>query len=267
MTTLSQLMNLKGQKALITGAAGQLGTIFAQALAEMGASLVLVDKEPAKLSLLSDSLQQVFGASCTCRICDLEQESARQELINNFTQNKEELNILVNNAALVGSSELVGWSVPFVDQSLASWRRALEVNLTAAFHLSQGFASTLADANNANIINISSIYAHVGPDWKLYQGTSIVNPAAYSASKAALEQLTRWLATSLAPNIRVNAIAPGGVSRGQPQRFIESYSAKTPLRRMAQPIDVKGAMAYLASYLSSYVTGQTILVDGGYTIS
>jgi NAD(P)-dependent dehydrogenase (short-subunit alcohol dehydrogenase family) len=106
----------------------------------------------------------------------------------------------------------------------------------------------------------------VGPDVGLYDGTQMGNPAAYAASKGGLLQLTRWLATVLAPGVRVNAISPGGVWRGQPEEFHQRYVARTPLRRMAREEDLKGAVAYLASDLSTYVTGHNLVVDGGWTV-
>ena len=116
------------------------------------------------------------------------------------------------------------------------------------------------------MINISSIYGQWGPDLSLYEGTKMANPAAYSASKGGLDQLTRWLACTLAPDIRVNAISPGGVARGQPISFVERYNARTPLGRMATEDDFRGAVAYLASDLSAYVSGQILSVDGGWGI-
>jgi len=115
------------------------------------------------------------------------------------------------------------------------------------------------------MINISSIYGISGPDQRIYGGTSLGNPAAYAASKGGLLQLTRWLATTLAPDVRVNAITLGGVERDQPAKFQEAYIQKTPLRRMAIEEDVKGAVAYLASDMSAYVTGHNLVVDGGWT--
>src|SRR5437870_1912890 len=112
---------------------------------------------------------------------------------------------------------------------------------------------------------IGSIYGVVGPDLALYEGTPLGNPAAYAASKGGLLQFTRWLATSLAPRVRVNMLSPGGVERGQAEQFRTRYVAKTPLARMATEEDFKGAVAYLASDLSAYVTGQNLIVDGGWT--
>jgi NAD(P)-dependent dehydrogenase (short-subunit alcohol dehydrogenase family) len=159
---------------------------------------------------------------------------------------------------------MIGWSGSLSSQSVDTWRRALEVNLTAVFDLSKGLLPLLEESKGSNIINISSIYGLQGPDWSLYEGTSMGNPAAYSASKSGLIGLTHWLATTLSPKVRVNAIAPGGIYRNQPKEFVERYSARTPLRRMATEDDFRGAISFLASDMSQYVTGHTLVVDGGW---
>src|SRR5207244_7160576 len=137
--------------------------------------------------------------------------------------------------------------VPFAEQSIGTFRRALEVNLTSAFALTQVCAPLLAASGEGSVVNVLSIYALVGPDMRLYEGTAMGNPAAYAASKGGLLQLTRWLATVLAPGVRVNAVTPGGVSRNQPERFTPRYVARTPLKRMATDEDLQRAVASLAS--------------------
>ena len=125
----------------------------------------------------------------------------------------------------------------------------------------------LKDATNPSVINIGSIYGVLGPDWSLYNSSDIKGtPAAYAASKGGLIQLTRWLATSLAPSVRVNAIVPGGVERDTPVRFKQEYEKRTPLKRLAKEEDVKGVSVFLASDASSYITGQCIMVDGGWSV-
>jgi NAD(P)-dependent dehydrogenase (short-subunit alcohol dehydrogenase family) len=156
--------------------------------------------------------------------------------------------------------------VPFEQQSIDTWRRALVVNLTAAFHLCQGLAPLLRASGRGSIINIGSIYGEFGPDWELYEGTTMSNPAAYGASKGGLLQLTRWLATTMSPAVRVNAISPGGIARGQAQEFVKRYEKRTPLRRMATEDDFRGAVAFLATDMSAYVTGQNLSIDGGWGV-
>ena len=165
----------------------------------------------------------------------------------------------------MGTSDLQGWVADFESQSVETWRRALEVNLTAAFDLSKGLSSKLKSGGHGSIINVASIYGINGPDYSLYEGTDMGNPAAYAASKGGLLQLTRWLSTTLAPHIRVNAISPGGIFRNQPPQFVKRYEARTPLGRMATENDIQGAAIYLASDLSAFMTGQNLIVDGGWT--
>ena len=266
MTTLKELMDLCGRRALITGAAGGLGRVMADTLAELGADLVLVDRPGCDLGPLVEDLQTKWSAATLALACDLEIEDQRKALIETVKADSRGLNILVNNAAFVGDSNLQGWVAPFEEQTLDTWRRAMEVNLTAAFHLSQAFTPELRVARGGNIINVGSIYGEYGPDWRLYEGTTMGNPAAYAASKGGLLQLTRWLATTLAPDVRVNAISPGGVFRDQPEAFVRRYEDKTPLRRMATEDDFRGAIACLASDMARYATGQVIGVDGGWSV-
>ena len=162
-----------------------------------------------------------------------------ENLINNVKKELNHLNILVNNAGFVGTSELTGWNTTFEKQSVESWRRAFEVNLTAVFELCQGFAPIMKDSIGSSIVNISSIYGLLGPDWRLYAETNMGNPAAYGASKGALIQFTRWLSTTLAPSVRVNAICPGGIFRNQPESFVSQYEQRTPMARMAKEEDFK----------------------------
>jgi NAD(P)-dependent dehydrogenase (short-subunit alcohol dehydrogenase family) len=265
MTSLNTIMKLNGRRALITGACGSLGYVISKTLAELGADLVLVDQNEMRLTECANSISSQWAVDVKAHCCDLESESARNELISEINMSGR-LDVLVNCAAFVGAADLDGWSVPFAQQSIQTWRRALEVNLVAIFHLCQGLAHLLGASGHGSVINIASIYGQCAPDWGLYQGTDMGNPAAYSASKGGLLQLTRWLATTMAPRVRVNAISPGGIARGQPQQFIERYEAKTPLGRMASEEDMRGVIAFLATDMSSYVLGQNLIIDGGWSI-
>lgn len=266
VTTIRELMNLKGRRALITGATGGLGKVMADTLAELGADLVLVDRPGSDFQSLAEKLIEDWKIAIQHRYCDLEQQGQRAELMEWLRNSGEGLNILINNAAFVGTSELQGWAVPFEEQTIGTWRRVLEVNLTAVFDLCQGLTPMLKAAKCASVINIASIYGVYGPDWSLYEDTSMSNPAAYGASKGGLIQFTRWLATTLSPRVRVNAISPGGIFRNQSEKFVARYEARTPLGRMATEDDFRGAVAYLASDLSQYVTGQNLAVDGGWGV-
>jgi NAD(P)-dependent dehydrogenase (short-subunit alcohol dehydrogenase family) len=233
-------------------------------LAELGADLILVDRPDSDFMVLKQELIERWGVQVENRICDLEDQNERTDLIEAIVDSGLGLDILVNNAAFVGTSELPGWGVSFENQTVETWRRAIEVNLTAVFDLSKGLYPLLKLSESGTIVNIASIHGIHGPDWRLYEGTNMSNPAAYAASKGGLIQLTRWLATTVAPEVRVNAIAPGGIFRNQPEEFVRRYEVKTPLGRMAREDDFRGAIAYLASDLSRYVTGVNIAIDGGW---
>lgn len=263
--TLSSLMNLRGRVAVITGGAGHLGREIASALAELGASICLVDRNAEALVTAVDSLVEAWQVDADGIVLDLEQDAARATLPDQLAARFGRVDILVNNAGFVGDSQLQGWAVPFEEQRIDTWRRAMEVNLTAAFHLAQLLAPQLKASGHGSIVNISSIYGVVGPDMGLYEGTAMGNPAAYAVSKGGVLQMTRWLSTVLAPAVRVNSVTPGGIARGQAAAFVERYERRTPLGRMGREEDFKGAIAFFASDLSAWITGENLMVDGGWT--
>jgi NAD(P)-dependent dehydrogenase (short-subunit alcohol dehydrogenase family) len=257
-------MDLHGRVALITGGAGHIGMAMGAALAELGATIVLLDTA-THLVQSSTSLHETYGVPTLPLALDLVDEAAIRAVPTTILEQFGRLDIMVNNAALVGTTALSGWATSFAQQHAETWRLALEVNLTAPFLLTQMCTPALRDSGHGSVINVGSIYGLVGPNWSLYTDTSLGNPAAYAASKGGLLQLTRWLATTLAPHVRVNALTPGGVWRNQHDSFVERYTTLTPLGRMATEEDFKGAIAFLASDLSAYVTGQNLVVDGGWT--
>jgi len=263
---ISELMSLKGRVAVITGGAGHIGSVMAEALAELGANIVILDISFETCLPVCKRISEEYAVETMSLAVDLAQEEdiriVPEEVVKKFGR----LDILINCAAFVGTSELPGWVVPFEEQRTDIWKQALDVNLTAAFILTQACTFALRESGNGSVVNVASTYGLVGPDMRLYDGTKMGNPAAYAASKGGLLQLTRWLATVLAPNIRVNAITPGGIWRKQPEAFRKRYIERTPLKRMATEEDLEGAVVYLASDLSSYVTGQNHIVDGGWTI-
>jgi NAD(P)-dependent dehydrogenase (short-subunit alcohol dehydrogenase family) len=266
MRSLSELMNLEGRVAIITGGAGHIGQAMADALAEMGCSICLLDRNADTLARAAEALRKERGVQVVQLLIDLEKESERAAVPAFLQQQLGRADILINNAGFVGDSALKGWVVPFAEQQIDTWRRAVEVNLTAAFHLSQLLSPMLAAHGKGSIINVSSIYGVVGPDLRLYEGTAMGNPAAYATSKGGLVQMTRWLSSVLAPDVRVNCISPGGIARNQPQPFVDRYIERTPMQRMGCEEDFKGAAAYFSSDLSAWVTGENLMVDGGWTV-
>jgi NAD(P)-dependent dehydrogenase (short-subunit alcohol dehydrogenase family) len=266
MRSLSEMMNLEGRVAVITGGAGHLGTAMAKALAEMRCGICLLDRNAEALAATAQALRAEHGVPVAELVIELESETERAAVPAFVAAKLGRADILVNNAGFAGASQLKGWVVPLAEQQIDTWRRAIEVNLTAAFHLSQVLSPMLGAAGKGSIINISSIYGVVGPDLRLYDGTAMGNPAAYGASKGGLIQTTRYLSALLAPAVRVNCISPGGIARNQPAVFVERYVERTPMQRMGTEEDFKGAIAYFASDLSAWVTGENLMVDGGWTV-
>ena len=265
MTALRTLMDLTGRVALVAGGAGHIGRAAASALAELGADIVIVDRDAEATAEAAAAVGRDFPVRALGLAVDMADDGRLRAIPAEIEDRLGRLDILVHTAALVSATPIAGYAVPFAEQSAAAWRQALEINLTSLFVLAQASAELLTRSGHGSIVALGSIYGLVGPDLGLYADTGMGNPAAYAASKGGVLQLTRWLATALAPDIRVNAISPGGVFRHQDPRFVERYVAKTPLGRMATEADLIGAIAYLASDLSSYVTGQNLVVDGGWT--
>lgn len=265
MRSVKELMSLKDRVSLVTGGAGHIGVAIGHTLAELGSQVVVVDQQEDACHEIANVLKKTYSIETLPLVVNLAEESQIREIPGHVQKKFGRIDILVNCAAFVGTSNLKGWITSFHEQRADTWTQALQVNLTAPFILIQACTEALTLSGHGSIINIGSTYGVVGPDMRLYEGTSMGNPAAYAASKGGLLQLTRWLATVLAPKIRVNSISPGGVWREQPEAFVERYVEKTPLRRMANEEDFKGAIAYLASDLSRYVTGQNLVVDGGWT--
>ena len=255
-----------GKTVLITGAAGHLGSEVCRAFAKLGSGLILIDFNPDSLQELSAELSEGFGVDVSVYACNFSDPVVRNKVIHDVSVDFEVIDVLINNAAFVGTSDLSGWSVPFEKQLSSVWPQVFEVNLTSIFEFAQGLSGNLRKSGSGAIVNIASIHAHVGPDWDLYNGTQMASPAAYSASKAGVVNLTKWLSTTMAPHVRVNSVSPGGISRGQPTAFVEKYIARTPMGRMANESDVVGAILFFSSDLSAFLTGQDLCVDGGYSV-
>ncbi len=264
MGKLTKLLSLKGRRVLVTGATGALGRVISETMAELGAELWLVDRPGSDFGNLTAHLADYPDSKQICFSCDLESQEDRDQIVA-AVRRAGQLDVLINNAAFVGASDLQGWALPFEQQSVETWRRAMEVNVTAVFDLTKQLADSLRQSTRASVINVGSIYGILGPNWGLYEGTAMANPAAYAASKGGVVQLTRWMATTLAPDVRVNCVSPGGIFRQQPDVFVKRYEAMTPLGRMATEEDFRGVFAYLASDMSQYVTGQNLTVDGGWS--
>jgi len=266
MRTLKSMADMSGRTALITGGVGHLGFVMAEALAESGAKIIVLDLEQSEVDMAAQKLENKFGGEHFGLAVDLSSKESINQVSELLEKQLKSLDVLINCAALVGSSGLKGWATNFEEQDVFTWEKALEVNLTGAFYLIQKCQFLMKQSKVASIINVSSIYGFAGQKLSMYEGLGYLTPAAYAASKGGLIQLTRYLATVLAPNVRVNCISPGGIERSQDELFCQRYEKLTPLGRMGKEEDFKGVTQFLASDLSQYITGQNIIVDGGWSL-
>lgn len=258
---MNESRKLEGRVGVVTGGAGPLGWTLTRALAAQGAHVIAVDLPERCYARKGEQP----SPSIDVHPADLTSDQEIEDVVRKASQGPSGLSFLINNAALTGAAVLEGYACAFEQQSDAAFDLAIEVNLAVPFRLCRRLAPALRRSGHGSIVNISSIYGLVGPDLGLYEGTDMGNPAGYAASKGGLVQLTRYLSTVLAPEIRVNCLAPGGLAREQEPVFIERYKQRTPLGRMGIEDDLVGPSIWLVSEDSAYVTGQIIAIDGGWT--
>jgi NAD(P)-dependent dehydrogenase (short-subunit alcohol dehydrogenase family) len=266
-------LSLGGSVAVVTGALGLLGRHHCRALARAGANVIVADLDAGGCERFARDLDREFSREAMgvgLDICDRESiVRLREAVLRRF----QRLDVLVNNAAVnekVEDGAAGGDRLRFEHYSLALWERAFAVNVTGTFLCCQVLGGEMAMRRQGRIVNVASTYALVAPDQRLYQkadGTQdFYKSAAYPATKGAVVALTRFLAAYWGEaGVRVNALCPGGVENGQDPEFVARYSDRTPLRRMASPSDYEGALVFLASEASAYMTGANLVVDGGWT--
>jgi NAD(P)-dependent dehydrogenase (short-subunit alcohol dehydrogenase family) len=264
-----ELFNLNGKTAIVTGGCGILGRHFCSALAEFGANVAIVDRSIQEVEIFANEIENKFSVKCKGFVCDVSNPEQVSLLIKEVVDYFGEINILHNNAA-GKSDDLNAFFAPFEEYGLDQWRKIMSVNIDGMFLVAQAVGKQMIkQGKGGSIIQTSSIYGVMAPDHRIYEGSyylgrKINTPAVYSTSKAAVIGLTKHLATYWANvGIRVNTLSPGGTESGQNEVFRQLYSARIPLGRMAQPTEMVGALIYLSSEASSYITGQNIIVDGG----
>jgi NAD(P)-dependent dehydrogenase (short-subunit alcohol dehydrogenase family) len=274
MTTILDKFNINDRVAVVTGGVGLLGAEFCRTLAEAGAAVAVVDLNAEKCAAVADSLTQA-GYIALAAPADITQPDGVNALVEKVLSTFGRLDILVNSAALdpkfdpdASARGIAPGS--FEDYPLEQWNAALNVNLTGMFLVTQACVKPmLAQGKKGSIINICSTYGLNGPDQRIYikDGNRVAfKPAYYTTTKAGVMGFTRYLAAYYAgTEIRVNALTPGGVYNNHEEYFVKNYSAKTILGRMAKKDEMNGALLFLASDASSYMTGNNVVVDGGWT--
>lgn len=260
----NNIFSLCGRLALVVGACGNIGRSLCKGLAAQGADVVIADLHNDACLALTKELESSYTGRYMPASGDCTTEDGIQSVMR-VCDALGPLQIVIHCIGLISSAPIPGYAVPFEKQSLEAWDLALKVNLTSAFLLAKHVHVRMDHGGMGSVIFLSSIYGSLGPDWSLYQNTAMGNPLAYGASKGGLEQLMRYLATLWAPQVRVNCVSPGGIQQDQAADFIRRYEQRTPMGRMARPEDIVGPVIFLSSDASRYVTGQNILVDGGWS--
>lgn len=265
----SELFSLNNKVAIVTGALGLIGKHHCSALAEAGANVVVVDLDIGECKTFAEALP-VESIGVGADVTDSDSiKKLRDIVLNRF----ESIDILVNNAAIndmFENPQAAEELSMFENYPLEMWQKSLDVNITGTFLCSQIIGTEMAKRGKGSIINIASTYGMVAPDQSIYKkpdgSQSFYKSPAYPATKGAIVNFTRFLAAYWGnKGVRVNSLSPGGVENNQDDFFIINYSQKTMLGKMAKPFDYKGAIVFLASDASLYMTGANLIVDGGWT--
>lgn len=268
-SSLNNIFDLSGRVAIVTGALGLLGKNHCRALADAGAKIVVADlNETGAKKFASELTEDSIGLGV-----DISNPKSVDFLVESTIDTFGKIDILVNNAAIDDLLEKPEGGLQdsrFENYPLDLFRKVMDVNITGIFLTTQAVGREMLKRKSGSIINIASTYGVVGPDQSIYRkpdGTqTFFKSPAYSLAKGAVINFTRYLAAYWGnKGIRVNTISPGAVENNQDSYFIENYSTRTPLGRMAKQEDLKGAIVFLASDASSYMTGANLVVDGGWT--
>ncbi len=255
-TTYKDLFRLDNKTALVIGGAGLIGREIVKGLRDFGATVYLTDVTRDKAAdLIDDSAVRYLAL-------DVTSADSIAAAIKTMISLSGRIDIMVNSAY----PRTPDWGLKFEKIAFDSWRTNVDSQLGGYFLCCQAVAEQMKKQGGGSIINLGSIYGVTAPDFSIYEGTEMTMPAAYAVVKGGGIALTNYLATYYAKHkVRANTVSPGGIFDNQPPSFVEKYSRKTPLGRMGSPEEIVGAIVFLASDAASYVTGQNLMVDGGWT--
>lgn len=256
---MRNLFDLSGKVAVVTGGAGLIGQALCEGLAAHGATVVLVDVDEDAAKSVANSID----GDVVVKLTDITSELDVTALFDYVVDTFGSVDILVNSAYPRNEN----YGQKYENISVKDWEENISLNLNSYFLTCYKASEIMKSQDGGSIINVGSIYGSHAPDFGVYDGTEMTSPIEYAAIKGAILNFTRYLASYLGEyGIRANVLSPGGVFDNQDPQFVEQYESKTPLSRMAAPEDFKGPVVFLAADSSRYVTGQNLLVDGGWTV-
>ena len=261
MGRIDRLFRLDGKLAVVSGGAGLIGATLCEILAEAGAAIVMVDHNADLCAAESARVGEQTGGRVLARTADITDEQQVRALAAEVAEEFGQCDILINAAHYKGGAFFASLDAYPLD----AWKNVLEVNLTGTFLMCRELGGRMHAGRGGVIVNVSSTYGLVSADPRIYGESGINSPIAYAATKSGLINMTRYLAVHWRPSVRANVLAPGGVEAGQDPQFIENYCYRTPLGRMARRDDYQGAILFLCSDASAYMTGSIVTVDGGWT--
>lgn len=266
---MDKLFDVSQEVVMVTGAAGQLGAQYCRAFLDRGARVTGLDLKP---SAASEALARDFPLNFLFQASDVTRRESLDDALAAVTKRFATPTVLVNNAAIDSPPDApLSENGPFEDYPDDSWDRVMNVNVKGVYLCCKVFGAAMAKAGKGSIINVSSIYGVVSPDQSIYdyrrqRGETFYKPVAYSVSKSALLNLTRYLAVYWAKqNVRVNTLVIAGVFNSQEEAFLDAYCGRIPMGRMARKDEYDGAVLFLAGPAATYMTGSTLTVDGGWT--
>lgn len=254
----TELFDLSGKVAVVTGGYGLFGRPISEALVEAGAAVVIAARDTEKAIAAADDMAKSGLAADVIRL-DLAEPASIRSAMQAIIAQYGRIDILVNNAVARQGATLE-------ETTIGDWEATQRVNSTGLFLICKEVIPHMRAQGGGNIINIASIQGEVGPSFHIYEGTGSSSPLHYTFEKWGMVGMTKYLANYYgAQGIRVNCISPGGIDHGQPEIILSNYKKHTPLNRMAEPLDIKGPIVFMASEASRYITGHNLMVDGGWT--
>jgi len=273
MELIPKLFNLNNKNIIIAGGSGQIGFAFVEILLDAGAHIIIadIDTEMAQEKIKKSEIAQQSIDRLSIYKLDVSKSDEIQSFYQTIENDFGKIYGLINVFHFKGNTRKLdtgsNFFAAFDEYPEEAWNAVHDINLKGSFLMSQKALPLMKKNGEGVIVNISSTYGIVSANKNIYGDSGINSPVAYATSKAGLINLTRYMATHLADdNIRVNCLSPGGVYNNQSEEFINNYTEKTPLKRMAEPEDYQGAIIFLMSKASKYMTGANLVVDGGWTV-